>query len=110
VDLHAASQKRNAGEDLVSGFGPPEGLGHLVVRLNKAVDRLLEFVDRSVDTATDLLLGRQSEEALDPIDPGGQSRREVQMAARPLDGGHGTASVLNGEGGFRGIGIIHVAK
>ena len=39
--------------------------GRLVVGLNKAVDRRLEFPDRSVGIATNLLLGQQGEEALD---------------------------------------------
>jgi hypothetical protein len=73
----------DAGEDVVSGFGPSERLGRLVVGRNKAIDRLLEFVDRSVDTATNLLLGQQAEEALDLVDPISRGRREVQMIARP---------------------------
>ena len=73
----------DAGKDVISGFGPSERLGRSVVGLNKATDRLLEFVDRSVDTATNLLLGQQGEEALDLIDPGSRGRSEMQMVARP---------------------------
>jgi hypothetical protein len=72
----------DAGKDVVSGFGPSERLGRLVVGLNKAVDRLPEFPDRSVDIATNLLLGQQGEEAHDLIDPRSRGRCKVQIVAR----------------------------
>ena len=72
----------DAGKDVVSGFGPSERLGAWVWGSIKGVDRLLEFPDRSVDIATNLLLGQQGEEALDLIEPRSRGRSEVQIVAR----------------------------
>ncbi len=54
-----------------------------VVQVDKGTDVGLELSDGGVHASLDLLSGELSEPALDQIDPGRRSRREVDMIVRP---------------------------
>ena len=66
-------------QNLVSGFGPFEGLRVSVVHVDEGADVGLELPDGCVDTSLDLLSGEFSEPALDLIDPRCGSRRKMNM-------------------------------
>jgi len=70
-------------QNLVSRLGPFEGLRIFVVQVDEGADVGLELLDGGVNTSLDLLSGEFSEPALDLIDPGRRSRREVDMIVRP---------------------------
>jgi len=56
-------------EDLVGGFGPFEGLAGFVVRLDVGEDGLAESGNAGVRAPLEGVLGEQSEEALDEVEP-----------------------------------------
>src|SRR5947208_11190026 len=61
----------DAGEDVIGGFGPDEGLGVDIDGLDVGGDGRFEVSRRTMDAAADLLFGEIGEEALDLVDPGG---------------------------------------
>jgi hypothetical protein len=56
-------------EDIVSGFDRAEGLGVCIVFFDEAGDCGVECVEAAVDTAPDLSLSEERNEAFDLIDP-----------------------------------------
>jgi hypothetical protein len=70
----ALGEAGDAGEDLVGGLGPDEGLGLGVVDVDDFADRLLEPGDAAVRAAADLLLRELGEPALDAADATGSDR------------------------------------
>ena len=61
----------DGGEDAVGGFGPPEGLGVVVVLFDEGVDVGFELSGRGVHAAPQLFARQFGEPAFDLIDPGG---------------------------------------
>ena len=59
-----------------------KGRGIGIMMLQVMFDGRFEIGDAVKDAAQDGILGDQAEEALDQIDPGRRSRREVEMEAR----------------------------
>lgn len=59
----------DAGEDVVGGLCPPEGLEIGVVCVDEDSDVLLRLMCRAVDASPDLLVDDEGEDALDLIDP-----------------------------------------
>ena len=58
-------------EDVIGGFGPFEGFGVLVCRVDVVEDGALQLLGGAMDAAPDLLVGQQPEPALDLVEPGG---------------------------------------
>ena len=58
-----------SGEDVVSGFGPGEGLWLFVVLQQVVVDGGLQIADAGVAAPADALCGDRGEEAFDKIQP-----------------------------------------
>ena len=56
-------------EDFTGCCGPDERLGVCVVVVQVTIDTLFEFGDTVEDTASDGVLGDETEEALDLIEP-----------------------------------------
>ncbi len=69
-------------EDLVSGFGPDEGFGVMVMSPQVAFDRGFEFKLAAEGAASNSFGGQSREPALDQIDPGGAGGSEVHVEAR----------------------------
>ena len=65
----------DGGEDVIGGFGPFEGFGVLVCRVDVVEDGALQLLGGAMDAAPDLLVGQQPEPALDLVQPGGVNRR-----------------------------------
>src|SRR2546426_11969960 len=82
--------------------------------LDVANDGGFQFAGAAVDTAPNLFLGQHSEPALHQVDPGGPSRREVEMKARMLSQpaanprGFVRAVVVQDEVGLKGGGHRHL--
>ena len=53
--VRSLGEPSNARENLVGGFGPHEGLGVLVMALEKRPDRTFQFSDTAMYAASDLL-------------------------------------------------------
>jgi hypothetical protein len=70
-------------QNLVCGLGPFEWLRVFVVQVDEGADVGLELPDGSVNTSLDLLSGEFGKPALNLVDPGRGSRREVDMIVRP---------------------------
>ena len=67
---------------ILAGIGDPlEGLGVGVVVVEEAVDGGLKVCDGSEDATLEAPLGQDGEEALDGVEPGSRSRREVKGPA-----------------------------
>ena len=77
-------EPRDAVENLISGFGPNEGLRIGVMRIDKFANRRLQLGHAAVDAAPQLFVGERSEPALDQVQPRAVRRREVDVEARPL--------------------------
>ena len=77
----------DGGDDFVGIGGPGEGFGSLIVLGNVAVDGGLEVDGGMEDAAFEATLRQLGEEALDGVEPGAGSRREVEgealMAVEP---------------------------
>ena len=71
-----------SGEDVVSRFGPGEGLWLFVVLQQVVVDGGLQIVDAGVAAPADAPCGDRGEEAFDKVQPGRAGRREMQLEAR----------------------------
>jgi len=71
-------------DDLVSGGGPDEGLGVVVVDLDELVDGLDEFVDRGEAASPDGFVGDLAEPAFDEVQPGRAGGDEVEVEPRVL--------------------------
>jgi hypothetical protein len=71
-------------EDIVCGLGPSERLWVGIVVADEGSDVGAQGIDASMDAASDLFIGQQSEEALDLIEPRRIGRRQMHMPARPL--------------------------
>ena len=56
-------------EDVIGGFGPFEGFGVLVCRVDVVEDGALQLLGGAMDAAPDLLVGQQPEPALDLVQP-----------------------------------------
>lgn len=67
---------------MVGRFGPFEGPGILVVPIDERADIGFELPDGGMNTSPEPLSAKLSEPALDLIDPGRRSRREVDMIMR----------------------------
>ena len=63
------AESLDSGQDIVGGLDPFEGLRALVVMVDVADDRCLEFPSGAVDATADLPLRHLSEEALYMVDP-----------------------------------------
>src|ERR1700678_3853346 len=74
----------NLRHDLSRGFRPHEWLGVSIVIGHVGRDGADEFVDAAESAAPDAFGGNLREKALNSIDPGRRSRREVLMVARML--------------------------
>ena len=78
----------DGGDNFVGIDGPGEGFCLSVVLVEEAVDGCLEVCDRAEDAALEPALRELGEEALDRIEPGARSRREVEgeafVAGEPL--------------------------
>ena len=84
-DLQGAlAEALDGGEDVVGGFGPAEGLGMGIVRVDEGADVVFELPGGAMHAAPELLLREQGEEALDLIEPGCAGRGEVDVPTRPL--------------------------
>ncbi len=66
-------------EDVGCRGGPDERFGVSIVLLEINFDRGLEFGHAVEHAAADGVFSDQAEEALDEIDPGGGSRREMEV-------------------------------
>ena len=71
-------------EDVIGGFGPFEGFGVLVCRVDVVEDGALQLLGGAMDAAPDLLVGQQPEPALDLVQPGGAGGCEMGLPARPF--------------------------
>jgi hypothetical protein len=71
-------------ENVVGGLGPFEWLGICVVTTDEVHNVCAQSLDAAVDSAPDFLVGDESEEALDLIEPGRTGGREMDMPARPF--------------------------
>jgi len=71
----------DGGDDFVWMGDPLEGFGFGVVVFEEAVDGGLKVGDGSEDATLEAALGQDGEEALDGIEPGSRSRREVEGPA-----------------------------
>ena len=71
-----------AGEDVLGGLAPDEGLRLCVVHQQIVVDRVLEVVDAGIAAAANALCGDLGEEALHEVHPGRAGGREMQFEAR----------------------------
>jgi len=69
------------GDDFVWICGPCEGLGFAIVLFEEAVDCGLKVGDRMEDAAFQPPFRQLGEEALDGVEPGAGSRREVEGEA-----------------------------
>jgi len=69
-------------EDAAWARGPKEGSGFGIGLCDEALDGDFELGDRSEHAALEAPVGEFGEEALDGIEPGGGSRREVEGPAR----------------------------
>ena len=69
----------DAGEDVVCGFGPAEGLGVCIGGLDVNFDGLFKIGDRAEYASLEGTVGQWRKEALDLIDPGG--RRPARASA-----------------------------
>jgi len=67
---------------ILSGRRPLEGFRHGVAVVEEAVDGDLEVGDGSEDAAWETALGQDGEEALDGVEQGGRSQREVEGLER----------------------------
>src|SRR4028119_517897 len=79
----ASAEPLDAGQDVVGGLGPAEGLRVCVASVDVGGDRRLQLRRGAVCAAPDLLLGQQREEPLGLVVPGRGGRREVGAAAGP---------------------------
>jgi hypothetical protein len=70
-----------AGQDLVSGFGPHEGLGMLIADLDITANGLRQFPRGAVDPPANLFFHQGSQSALDQVQPERSREREIQMEA-----------------------------
>ena len=70
-----------AGEDVLSGFCPDEGLRLCVVLHQVVIDRVLEVADAGVTAAADAAACDLGEEALDQVEPGRTGGCEMQFEA-----------------------------
>ena len=68
-------------KDLVGGFGPYDGFGIVVMNLQVAPDRGLEFVGAAEGAAANSLRGQRREPALDQVEPRGAGGGEVHVAS-----------------------------
>ena len=73
-----------AGEDVLGGFAPDEGLRLGVVLPQVVVDHGLELIDAGVAASADALCGDLGEEAFDQVHPGRAGSREMQLEAGML--------------------------
>ena len=69
---------------VIGGFGPFEGFGVLVCRVDVVEDGALQLLGGAMDAAPDLLVGQQPEPALDLVQPGGAGGCEMGLPARPF--------------------------
>ena len=74
----------DGGEDVIGGFGPFEGFGVLVCRVDVVEDGALQLLGGAMDAAPDLFVGQQPEPALDLVEPGGAGGCEMGLPARPF--------------------------
>ena len=74
----------DSSEDAAWACGPYEGLGVSVSFGDEALDGEFELCDGSEDAAFEALVGEFGEEALDGVEPGSGSWREVESPARVL--------------------------
>ena len=77
----AQAEALNGGEDVVGGLCPTEGPGIGVDDVDIGEDGVFELSGGAMGAASQLLIGKQGEEALDLIPPGGAGRREVDVPA-----------------------------
>ena len=75
----AVAEACDGGEDIVCGFDPTERFRVGVGKGDVVHDRSLQSLGGSVNTAADLLLGQQSEEPFNLVDPRSRGRREVDV-------------------------------
>jgi hypothetical protein len=71
VGVGCEAEPLDAGQNVVSRFGPEERLGVGVDGLDVGFDGSLQFDGRAMDAAADLSFGELGEEALDVVDSGG---------------------------------------
>ena len=71
-----------AGDDVIGGLAPGEGLRLCIVQQKVVVDGALEIVDAGVAPSADALRGDLGKEALDQVQPGRAGGREVKLEAR----------------------------
>ena len=60
----------DSGDDLVGIFGPYQGLWVGIGIRDEAVDRTLEFLQGTEDTASEAPLGKERKQAFDRVEPG----------------------------------------
>ena len=68
-DDRAVTKPFDGGQDVVGGFGPAKGLGVGIAGVDVGGDSGLQRGGGAMGAALDLLLGEESEEALDLVDP-----------------------------------------
>jgi hypothetical protein len=73
------TKSSHAGQDLVGGLRPHEGLRGGIAEPDVGKDRGLEGPRAPVGGALDLFVGEQGEPAFDEIEPGTTGRREMKM-------------------------------
>ena len=93
----SGAEARHLLQDRISGLGPLEGRGVLVVGVEELMDGFLQGLHGAVSTALDLTLSEQAEPPLDLIQPGRVRGDEVDMEARTS-----SQPVLDGRGLVRG--------
>jgi len=73
---------RRRQNSLSAVFVQTNGFGMLIADPDGIADGHLKLAHAAMHAAVQLLLGQQSEPALDQIDPGGTDGRELQVVAR----------------------------
>ena len=64
-----SAEALDGSEDVIGGLGPSEGFGIGVVSVDERSDVGPEGGDAAIDSAPDLLIGEEREEALDLVKP-----------------------------------------
>src|SRR5271169_58675 len=78
----AFTESGDAGEDFVGGLGPDERLWVFVIDVQVLADGALQLEGAAMGAAFDLASADQGEPALDKVEPGARSGREVHVKSR----------------------------
>ena len=79
---NAITKSSETGENLVSGLGPDERFGLLVIEVEVLTDGMLQLHGAAMRAAFDLTLAQGGEPALDLVEPRARGLGEMDMKAR----------------------------